>query len=663
MFSKFFKTPNHHRFDPVLAIRKSAVCLILIILLAFGYLIMINFLENFVRIKLGQITIYVAIVMAAFIVFIFEPAKNSLHVWVDKVFFREKYAHGETLSEFNNLMSTVLDVNDFTRATLELLMRAFQASSVALFLSDRETNFVLHTCINVDWEYPTSIKLSKSNPVIKWLSEHQPALLDRTELEALLGSPGHWQKEKEKLFRLKPQFIAGIKMQNIFVGFFLLTKKLSGEPYTNNDRELLLTLASKAAMSINNARLFTEFQNQAVRDELTKLYNYRFFHEFLEKEVVQAERLKEKLAVIFLDLDLFKAYNDIFGHLAGDEALATVAVAITDSTRSSDVVARYGGDEFAVILPVTDQQQAFAVAERIRDAVRRYFSNAKYGKELLTVSLGVACYPDHGRNKEQLLSCADRALFQAKYSGRNRVSLYMASDGRTAPLAVTLQDPSDQDKEILRQQAEDAYISTIYTLAAAINARDNYTYKHSEMVTMYSVALADALGMTEEQKKLIRHAAMLHDIGKIGIPEYILNKPGALTPDEREIIQRHVKIAEIIINQTPYLHRVAPIILHHHEAYDGSGYPDGLKGEEIPLQSRILTISDSFHAMTSDRPYHQAMTKKRAVQQLHLLAGKQFDPRLVELFAKLLENNFYVSGNPQEIPVKFPRRFEPFEEL
>jgi len=460
--------------------------------------------------------------------------------------------------------------------------------------------------------------------------------LTRTEVETLPDFRGLWQWEKEALEELKTRVLVGIKMQKELIGILLLADKTSGDPYTNEDLELLLTLANDAAVAINNARMYAQARTQAIKDELTNLYNYRFFQEFLDKEMERCKRTGQSLSVIFIDIDHFKSYNDIYGHLAGDRAIVSVAEAITECIRTADVAARYGGDEFAIILPGAGSREALGVAQRIFRAVQQRFPGMDAGSGLLTVSVGLASYPEHAYTKQDLLSFADKALYEAKHSGRNTVCVYTMPDGDGGSKTAAWESAAASEAGFLKRHVEEAYLATVYTLAAAINARDNYTFKHSEMVTEYAVKLAEAIGLSEERKKAVRYAAMLHDIGKIGIPEHILNKPGILDPAEREIVQQHVKIAEAIVSHTPYLRGIASIIFHHHEAYDGSGYPCGLKGEEIPLEARILAIADAYHAMTSDRPYRRAMTKEEAVSQLRSLAGKQFDPTLVPVFVRLV---------------------------
>lgn len=630
--------------NTTITIRKGLVYSVLTALLTSSYLLIIFLAEQLIRGKVGYTTFIVALPVAAIIAIIFEPVKDSLKIWVDRVFFGQQYDFRKTLKEFSHLMTSILDLDQLANSTLELLSKALQVSSCTLFLSDRDGNFYAYATYavadKIKAETAKAIRIDKTSPIIRWLSHQSEPVLTTKEIETLPEFQGIWQSEREELEDLKAQVLVGIKMHKNLIGILLLSEKESGDPFTDDDLELLSTLANEAAVAIHNAQAYKEARTEALRDELTGLFNYRFFQEFLDKEIARCKRTQQNFSVIFIDLDLFKAYNDIYGHLAGDAALTKVADAIRESIRATDVAARYGGDEFAVILPDTDAQKALTAAERIRHNVKQSFRGAGYDSNLLTVSLGVASYPKHAASKQQLLSCADRALYQAKNLGRNKVCLYTSSGATNFSPAANIEKAAEAEADFLKKQIEDAYVSTVYTLAAVINARDNYTYKHSEMVTFYAVSLAEGLKLAEERKEMVRLAAMLHDIGKIGTPEYILNKPGPLTPAEREIIQRHVNIAEAIINQMPFLRRVAPIILHHHEAYNGTGYPDGLKGEEIPLEARILTIADAYHAMTSDRPYRKAMTAEEAINQLKLLAGKQFDPSLVPVFVRLLTSEF-----------------------
>ncbi|MHB1420443.1 MAG: diguanylate cyclase [Bacillota bacterium] len=620
-----------------ITLRKGLVYSVLTVLLTGSYVLVAFLLERVARIELGYSTFALALVMAVIITFVFDPAKYYLKVWIDRAFFREQYDYRETLKEFSHLMTSILDLDQLAQSTLDLLTKALQVKHGAILLADSNSNFYVHTSVNINQEVSRGVRMDKTSPIVRWLNNHDEHLI-LDHIETIPDFQSLWQREKEDLEEMQADLLIGIKMQTELIGILILSKKMSSDPYTDDDRELLITLANEAAVAINNAKMYTEVKSQAIRDELTKLYNYRFFQEFVDKEIARYKRSGQSFAVIFMDLDLFKAYNDIFGHLAGDQALWKVGQAIMESIRTSDIAARYGGDEFAIVLPGTSMQEAMVVADRIRGKVRTSFPGAGHSTELLTISLGVVSYPDHGEDKQQILSYADRALYQAKHLGRNRVFMPTMAESLTNQGEETV-EATEAEKNFLKKQVEDAYLSTIYTLAAAINARDNYTYQHSEMVTLYSIALAEALGLSEENKKVVRHAAMLHDIGKIGIPEYILNKPGSLSQDEREVIEKHVNIAEAIVKQTPFLRSVAPIILHHHEAYDGTGYPGGLKGEEIPLESRMLAIADAYHAMTSNRPYRLAIANEVALQQLITLAGKQFDPNLVPLFVRVLKKD------------------------
>lgn len=621
-----------------ITVRKGLVYSVLTMLLTGIYFLIVLLTEQFIRLKVGYTTFIVALPVAIIISLFFEPAKNKLRLWVDRAFFGQQFDFRKTLMEFGHLMTSILDLDQLVNSTLELLTKALQINSCAILLSDREGNFYVHTTFGTKKDVSATVRMDKTSPIVCWLYQQKDAILTMKQIETLPEFQSLWQSEKIELDELNTHLLVGIKIHRDIIGILLLSEKTSRDLFTDDDRELLLTLVNEAAVAIKNAQAYEEARIQAVRDELTKLFNYRFFHEFLDKEIARCKRTDQTCSVIFMDLDFFKVYNDIYGHLAGDSALSKVAEAITESIRATDVAARYGGDEFAIILPGTDTSRSMAAAERIRNTVQSHFRGVGYDSKLLTVSLGVACYPKHAGSKQQLLSCADKALYQAKNLGRNKVCLYSGTGGITNVSETDVEKSAEAEANYLKKQIEDAYLATVYTLAAVINARDNYTYKHSKMVTSYAVALADSLKFSEEKKDMVRLGAMLHDIGKIGIPEYILNKPGPLTPAEREVIQRHVNIAEAIVDQMPYLRRAAPIILHHHEFYDGTGYPDGLKGEAIPIEARILTIADAYHSMTSNRPYRQAMTPEEALSQLQSLSGTQFDPNMVPLFIRLIEN-------------------------
>ena len=354
-------------------------------------------------------------------------------------------------------------------------------------------------------------------------------------------------------------------------------------------------------------------------DGLTGLYNHRYFYDRIEEYLNEAQERKQPLALLFMDLDYFKYYNDLNGHQEGDVVLKTIAGLIKNSVRESDLVSRYGGEEFAVILPNTEQEEALRIAERIRLAVwtEEFIGEEYLPTERLTISIGVSVYPDNASNEIDLIKYADEALYRAKFLSRNTVQPYYSI------LDDLQKDVSENDLEI---------IASIRTLIAVINAKDRYTYSHIERVVSYCEMMADRLGLDTETKKTFIYAAYMHDLGKINIPEEILIKTGKLTDSEWEILKNHSKNGAEIINSVSVLADVVPIIMQHHERYDGTGYPMNLKGEEITYLARVLTVADSFDAMTSHRPYQTMKTHAEAFDELAKCSGSQFDPDIVRIF-------------------------------
>jgi diguanylate cyclase (GGDEF)-like protein len=348
----------------------------------------------------------------------------------------------------------------------------------------------------------------------------------------------------------------------------------------------------------------------ALTDPLTGLGNHRSFHERLARELVVAEEEDTSLALCLVDFDDLKAINDRFGHPVGDLVLGQVASRLRQGGESF----RLGGDEFAVLLPRQDERQATAVA---RSIVERVAALDVEGVGPVTVSAGVATYPTHGSGRDELIRLADSALYWAKKDGKNRVRAYAAESILRANLGQLADTP---DRAAQYRAAE--------SLAKAVDERDAYTGSHSQRVGDYSARIARRLGADEPAIELTRLGGNLHDLGKLAIPEEVLRKPSTLSEAERLMLERHPQIGFRMLESLG-VQPVAEWVLHHHERWDGAGYPNRLAGDQIPLGARIIFVADAYDAMTSERAYRQARTQRDALAELERCAGSQFDPAVV----------------------------------
>ena len=357
-------------------------------------------------------------------------------------------------------------------------------------------------------------------------------------------------------------------------------------------------------------------------DPLTGLDNHRRFQERLAQEVKRCTRSGESLSLLLLDLDHFGQYNQKHGHGAGDQAVRDVAEALRACLPEVAVAARYAGEEFAVLLPQHGLAQAESLGELICEAVARL----DHG---LTLSGGCAEFGTHTAEGEGLVLAAELGVSSAKQLGRNRVCRFDSLPGAD----------SNADPYQLHRFLKDESLATIQALAAAVDAKDPYTQGHSQRVAEYAVSLAKSLGLTEDEIALVHMTGTLHDVGKIGVPDAVLKKPGRLDAEERRIMETHPALGEVIVRKAPKLVASLPGVRHHHERWDGGGYPDGLQGEQIPRLARILALADSFDAMTSDRPYRKGMSWETALGEIARGAETQFDPDLVPPFLRLMREN------------------------
>jgi len=368
-------------------------------------------------------------------------------------------------------------------------------------------------------------------------------------------------------------------------------------------------------------QLVQRLSEPALTDTLTGLRNRLALDRELHAEVERTEASGEPLSVVIGDLDYFKSVNDRLGHRAGDEALVRTGRVLARHGRGQDCIARTGGEEFTILLPGTTEHEAYLLAENIRTAVEHEFSG---DAAVLTFSFGIAAYPMHGGSADSVLEAADQALYAAKALGRNRCVIFNPElSGIFAP---------EQGRG-----ADEFQLSTLVSLAEALDLRDTGTSDHSWTVGRYSAMIATELGLPPERVKRVEVAGVLHDIGKVGLPDAILQKPGPLGRTELAKIRTHPEIGAQILNGRG-LEDLREWILSHHERPDGNGYPCGLTDSEIPLEAKILAVADAYEAMTADRVYRAGIDERAARTELLRCSGDQFDSRVVAAFLTALGN-------------------------
>lgn len=407
-----------------------------------------------------------------------------------------------------------------------------------------------------------------------------------------------------------------------------------------------LPVERRLARAFNAAALaFAQVEVRAARDRLTGLANRETLLSQLTTEVERANRYREPLSVAFIDIDRFKAINDSHGHNSGDAVLRQVADLVAHNVRSSDFPGRYGGEEFMLILPATAPEEAAEVAEKLRALVMQTpLTIANGGTLRSTISIGVAGDIGGELRLERLVADADAAMYAAKSLGRNQTYIFRSvnEDERVRRAPV-----DRQHRERAVKLGEWANARTAEALASVLAPQPNHRGRPSDMIAALATGMAAEMGLPDPEIERIRFASLLHDLGKVALPQDILDKPGALTEFEWQAITEHPRIGQLVLEQATSLREAVPIVLHHHEHYNGAGYPHGLTGRDIPLGARIVAIADAYHAMVHDRPYQKARSHEETLAELQRCAGSQFDPDVLAVFCRLYRDGVPDDGNQE----------------
>jgi diguanylate cyclase (GGDEF)-like protein len=573
--------------------------------------------------------------------------------------------------QISALVAGTFDVDTVYRRLVELVAKLLQADRVAMIQLTDEPD-VGRVVAAADLGHPLQQDLYLDLPdhpeVAEAIARQRPIVVRKRErsAEPRLGS----RRRVRRTSILVAPILVGDKPR----GVLYIRNVRSRIEYSRQELAFCQLMAHAAARAVQHAERYAEMEEAASRDPLTGLRNLRAFHQRLDLEIARSEREARPLSLLMIDIDYLKRVNDAFGHLAGDAVLRNIGRILGEQVREIDMVARYGGEEFAVLLPGAEIERAKTIAERICAAIGA--SRHPNVDIPVTASVGVATYPSDATTPRDLVHQADQALYYSKYRGRNQITVYdhlhrHASDDELqrelvqAFTSVALERHFNHDdpriaaiRERLSLFTDDSDVidnidDVIESLTTAMQARDTYTRHHLQQAAALSDLFLGYFTVNEEERRTIRIACMLHDIGKLGIPQEILQKSEFLTREEYEIVRKHPVIGARILEPLKPFTAAVPCIRHHHERWDGKGYPDGLRGTDIPFGARVVSLVDSFHAMVSKRPYQnrvKGLVYARA--EIRRNAGTQFDPELAAAFVRMTEEQAeriseFVESEPQ----------------
>ena len=555
---------------------------------------------------------------------IIENTTSRVAVSMEKEYLREQLREREEeLSVINNssaILSSSLDIQEIFGSFIEELRKVVEVNWASIVLIEEDKLCCMALSSPENSAYQIGERVPMENTGTGWVVTQK-----KTFTEPDLS--------RERCFSTSEFFYAhGLRTtaylpllaKGSVIGSFIVASKTPNY-FSARHIRLLEQLASQIAMPLENSQLYAKAEKKARIDELTSLLNRRSLDEMIDSEISRHSRYGGAFSLAILDLDSFKTFNDTYGHLAGDGLLQDVSRNIKSAIRNSDYAFRYGGDEFAILLPQTTIDAALQVVERVRKKIAEGIHSDKIP---ITASIGLASWPDDGISHTDIIAAADVTLYRAKRNGGNQ------SLCASGPLDLLEAENKNTDIE---KSFNEKFTGIIRAFSDLVDSRSYYTHNHSKRVKDYAIALAKELKLSPEEMTQIEICAWLHDIGKVAMNGELLNKPGKLSPEEWQTMKHHPQTGFEIIRNIPQLAPCVGAVLHHHEWFDGTGYPDGQKGEEIPMEARLLAIADAFATMTSDRSYSETRTHEIALEEIKRCSGTQFDPYMAQQFVSIFE--------------------------
>lgn len=602
-----------------IVITKALVLSGVLVVLTVSISLLLNRAWDIVRaLNLGISDTYISIGAMVIGILLFQPIFNFIFNIVNRLFYKEEKQRELFVHEFTQSVANNLDVSDISNELINVTFKILHHGRIYLYLKNANgESFDLHASTRKLER--SKLHFDMNHAFVHWFCSQRKTLTS-FDLEHNSIFKSMWEDDISALNEQLFDSAIPLFSHNDLIGFMLLCHNNVRSVEMFEHIESVELICTTASMALTNALMFEKAKMESITDSLTNSYNHRYFMESLDNAI---STIHEVVSLLLFGVDSLTIYNDIYGHIAGDDALMKISDRIKRSIHEDVDVFRYAGDIFAIILPHYDTKKSYDLAERIRSQIEHLsVSGTKDNERFVTVSVGLCSLPTAASDAVSLLRNANTALLFSKRNGRNRSTIYN--------LEVS-NDPQDDFALSENQWA------TIYALTATIDAKDHITFGHSQRVAQYATAIAKAVGADDKEIEIIRQASLLHDIGKIGVPENILTKTTRLSEEEFEVMKRHVDLSVTIIKYLPTFNRVIPSVIGHHERYDGKGYPRQLKGENIPFGARCIALADAFDAITSDRQYKSTHTVEYALSEIQRNSGTQFDPILAKAFMLLIE--------------------------